>query len=408
MTDVLPRAASGAPPPPDGEQRRPVALGALLAACWAALAGVLPAAAVAIIGWFATAGGTAGGALRVGMDAWLVAHGVPIELADGRFGLTPLGLSVLPVLLLCRAGAWVGRTCEVTRIRYVVAGIAVVGAGYGGCATLVAFVSGADGAAPDLLRAFVHAALLAMVAAGSGIVAMSGHGSRLWQAAPDGVRAAVCGGAAGFVALTTGGALMVAGSLVMHWPRLTALTDGLAPGVIGLVLLLVVNLAYVPNAAVFAGAFALGPGFAVGTGTVVAPTGVGLGPVPAFPLLAALPVGEAPPTWVMGVLCLPIAAGVVSGVVAVRRFPAYGIDGAALRGGLAGAVGGLLFTGCAALAGGSAGPGRMAEVGPALLPTGVLAVSTLGIAGAVGVLGAYAWSWLRSRRGRDPVPPMSG
>ena len=46
MTDVLPRAASGAPPPPAGEQRRPAALGALLAACWAALAGVLPAAAV--------------------------------------------------------------------------------------------------------------------------------------------------------------------------------------------------------------------------------------------------------------------------------------------------------------------------------------------------------------------------
>jgi Family of unknown function (DUF6350) len=325
MTDVLARTASGSRTPPSepvGERRRPAAVGALLAACWSALAGVLPAAAVAIVGWFATTGGTASGALRVGMDAWLVAHGVPIELTGGQFGLTPLGLSVLPILLLCRAGAWVGRTCDVSRIRYVAASVVVLAAGYGGCAALVALVARTDGAVPDLLRALVHAAALAAVCGGAGIVAMSGHGTRLWQSVPEGVRATMYGGAAGFVALTTGGAVLLAASLVAHWPRLTALTDGLAPGLVGLVLLLAVNLAYVPNAAVFAGTFALGPGFAVGTGTVVAPTGVGLGQLPAFPLLAALPIGEAPPTWLMGLLSLPIAAGVVAGVVTLRRFPA--------------------------------------------------------------------------------------
>jgi Family of unknown function (DUF6350) len=400
MTDVLARTTSGSRTPPKapvGDRRRPAALGAFLAAGWAALAGVLPAAAVAVVGWFATAGGTAAGALRVGLDAWLVMHGVPVALRDGHFGLTPLALSVLPVLLLCRAGAWVGRTCDVTRIRNVVAGVAALAVGYAGCAALVALVARTEGAVPDLVRAVAHAAVLAGVAGGLGVAAMSGHGSRLWQAVPEDCRAALYGGAAGFVALTTAGALMVAASLVVHWPRLTALADGLAPGPVGLVVLLVLNLAYAPNAAIYAGAFALGPGFAVGTGTVVAPTGVGLGALPAFPLLAALPVGEAPPAWVMSFLVLPIAAGMVAGVVALRRFPAYGIDGAALRGGLAGALGGLLFTACAAAAGGSAGPGRMADIGPDLLPTSVIAVSTLGIAGAVGVLGSYAWRWLRSR-----------
>ena len=398
MTDVLSRPTGQAPRPPAGEPPRPAAVGALLAAGWAALAGVLPCAAAAVVGWFASTGGTAPWALRVGADAWLLAHGVPVELADGRLTLTPLGLSVLPVLLLCRAGAWVGRSSAVARLKHLATGVAVLAAAYGGFAALVALLAGADGASPDVTRAFLHASGVALAAGGAGLVWTSRRGSGRWRALPEELRAAVHGGLAGLLALLAIGALLVGASLAAHAGRLVDLAGGLTPGIVGAVLLLVLSLAYVPNAAVFAGAYALGPGFAVGTGTVVAPTGAALGPLPAFPLLAALPVGETSPVWAMGVLALPIGAGVVAGLVAVRRFPAYGIDTAALRGGLAGIVGGLLFTGCAALASGSAGPGRLAEVGPSLLQLGVVAVSTLGIAGAAGVLASYGWTWARSRR----------
>jgi len=57
----------------------------------------------------------------------------------------------------------------------------------------------------------------------------------------------------------------------------------------GAALLLLAQLAYVPNAIVWAIAYTLGPGFAFGTGTVVAPTGSALGAVPLFPMLAAIP-----------------------------------------------------------------------------------------------------------------------
>ena len=50
-----------------------------------------------------------------------------------------------------------------------------------------------------------------------------------------------------------------------------------------------VNAAFVPNAALFAGSFLLGPGFAVGGATLVSPGAVVLGPLPVVPLLAALP-----------------------------------------------------------------------------------------------------------------------
>src|SRR6202020_3460279 len=80
-----------------------------------------------------------------------------------------------------------------------------------------------------------------------------------------------------------------AAALATHLPEYARLSDSLEPGAVGSLLLLVTQLAYVPNAIVWAIAFTLGPGFAFGTGTTVAPTGAVLGQLPAFPLLAALP-----------------------------------------------------------------------------------------------------------------------
>ncbi len=62
----------------------------------------------------------------------------------------------------------------------------------------------------------------------------------------------------------------------------------------------------VPNAALFAGSYLLGPGFLVGTGTMVSPTLVSLGPVPMFPL-AALPDNGATPAWAAYLIAVPPA-----------------------------------------------------------------------------------------------------
>ena len=103
------------------------------------------------------------------------------------------------------------------------------------------------------------------------------------------------------------GSILSVGSLIAHLGQFRALTDTLSPGPIGSLLLLLTEIAYVPNAVVWAIAFCLGPGFAFGAGTVVAPTGAALGSLPAFPMLAALPSGHVPawlscscwpcPTW---------------------------------------------------------------------------------------------------------------
>ena len=108
-------------------------------------------------------------------------------------------------------------------------------------------------------------------------------------------------------------------------------------------------------------AYIVGPGFAVGTGTLVAPTGVQLGTVPSLPILGALPEAGPTPAWVMVVIAVPFMAGAVAGILVVRISPSPSYEGAPLWGfvcGLAtGAAAGLL----AALSGGSLGGARLSR-----------------------------------------------
>jgi hypothetical protein len=206
--------------------------------------------------------------------------------------------------------------------------------------------------------------------------------------------------------LAAAGAVLAGASLAVHLPEVKAASDALAPGVGGAALLLLAQLAYIPNAIIWAVAYALGPGFAFGTGTVVAPTGSALGAVPVFPMLAALPTGigsagarPGGPGWVpVAVLVLPYLAGIFAGVVTVRIAPTPVIEAAALWGFAAGASAGLLAGLAAAFAGGPLGNGRLASVGPSGFQVGLVAILELGITAA---LSAAAANWLILRRAQS-------
>src|SRR6516225_6082919 len=119
-------------------------------------------------------------------------------------------------------------------------------------------------------------------------------------------------------------ALCAGGLGAAHLHEFGSLNDALGAGAVGSVLLLLAQLAYVPNAVIWAVCFTLGPGFAFGTGTVVAPTGAALGPLPMFPMLAAMPSGAHPlvPGFVsVAMLIVPYLAGVFGGLLLVRAAP---------------------------------------------------------------------------------------
>ncbi len=119
-----------------------------------------------------------------------------------------------------------------------------------------------------------------------------------------------------------------------------------------------------PNAVVFTGAYLLGPGFTVGVGTLVSPALVSLGPVPMFPLLAALPDDGPTPAWTAYVVLLPPLVAALAAAWAQRRNPTLRWEEGALRGCVGGVIAGVLLGALALVAGGAVGPGRMADIGP--------------------------------------------
>jgi hypothetical protein len=78
-------------------------------------------------------------------------------------------------------------------------------------------------------------------------------------------------------------------SLALQFSVLNNLITVLQPGIFGGILLLILVIATIPNMAISALAYLLGPGFAIGSGTLVNPAVHRIGEIPAFPLLAAIP-----------------------------------------------------------------------------------------------------------------------
>ncbi|HZB49928.1 MAG TPA: DUF6350 family protein, partial [Mycobacteriales bacterium] len=387
MTDLL----RGRPRPtrqrPDPVAPAPsVVLHGALAALAAALSGLAVLAAVVLIAWVADArsGSSGADAVRTAADAWLLAHGGGLSLPGGRVAGVPLGLTLLAAGLLHRAGASLARATEVVGLRAAGRATGALAVVYGLTAAAVARIAATPDAAAGAVLAGLGATLLAGLAGGVGVIRGAGLTDRLRALLPARVPALASAAGAAVLALLAAGLLLVLVSLGVHAGRAGELTGALDAGVVGTVVLVVGCVLLLPNAALWATAYAAGPGFAVGVGTGVSPFSAVLGPVPAFPLLAALPQDGTPPPAVRAVLLLPVLAGVVAGVVLVRALPpepAVGTlprmartAGWGLAAGLAAAATLALL---AALAGARLGDGYLAAIGPS--PWRVLLALTLEI-----------------------------
>ena len=88
--------------------------------------------------------------------------------------------------------------------------------------------------------------------------------------------------------------LLVMASLFAHWRVLIDLDTVIGPGIIGGILFLLIQILYLPNAALFALSYLLGVGFHLGSGTLISPAHFTLREIPALPILSSLPTGEHP------------------------------------------------------------------------------------------------------------------
>ncbi|WP_256921048.1 cell division protein PerM [Streptomyces hilarionis] len=398
-----------------------------------------------------------GGALHVAAALWLLAHGAELVRVDtlsgvpAPVGVSPLLLLALPVWLVRRAARDVveggdgedgGADVDVrvsggTAWAGVVAGYLAVGSG-------VACYAGAGGALrPSWGWTAVCVPAVAVLAAGAGVWSALGRPGEpvdgVLVALPRGLRRLLLGAdarerlgaagraaGAGAVVLVGGGALLVAVSSVWHLGSARAAFLQLTEGWSGRFAVLLLCVALVPNAAVWAAAYALGPGYALGVGHAVAPMSPAPAPLlPPFPLLAAVPEagGGAPWAWATG--AVPFAAAVTVGVFVARAARASGSPASSgsspaaggsgwSRGRTAGAVllagvgCGLLMGALAGLAGGPLGVAALARFGPVWWQVGGAASLWVVGLGTPVALGVRGWGVLRRRRASAGEAERSG
>ncbi|NXY94625.1 hypothetical protein HYE82_09510 [Streptomyces sp. BR123] len=444
MTQLTGRRAPLRPGPRHAAARRrrrsPEAAACVLGGALAAGLGLGFLAVLVIVLWISSPypDSGPGGALHLAAGLWLLAHGTELVRYDtlsgvpAPVGVTPLLLIVLPALLMRRAGRLgsasgdAGAEAEGTGAHAGGGNGGGHGGGPGGglpasavfsavlcgylCVGSFATVYAADGPMPaDPLSAAWHVPLVAVLAAGAGVWAAKGRPfGPLPPRVPAAVRRAVArpryavalrAGAAGTLALTAGGALLVGLSLAWHGPEVEdgflALTDVWS----GRFAVLLLTLALLPNAMVWGAAYALGPGFSLGGGVSATPLGFAGSPaLPDFPLLAALPPQGPGTLLTCATAVVPVAAGLVVGWFAVRRPREVSYGETALTAALGALACGLAAAGLAAASGGPLGSGELAHFGPVWWATGAAAFAWTLLPAVPLAISVHAWRMRPVRR----------
>ncbi len=394
---------------------RPMLMAGGVAALAAAGGGLAVLATLTLIGWITAPhvglGGGLAGALRSAGLLWLVAHHVEVTVHGvGRIGLLPLGLVLLPAVLIERAGRWMTREGHVAGLLEVGPAAMSIALPYALFTGAVALASGTSVATPSLWQAVMMGFLIALLAGGFGAARCLAPWRKLAGRVPPRPRSVLLGMVAALALLAGFGALLDAISLMVHLSAYKQAVAALNPGIFGSVLLLLASLCYLPNSVIWAIAYMLGPGFSFGIGTAVSPSGSALGAVPAFPMLAALPVGSraAFPPWLgFFVLVMPYLAGALAGLMTVRIAPTPSLEAAPLWGLVTGTLTAVVIGFGAKFSGGPLGAGRLAAVGPSGGEVGLVAVLEVGVT-AARVAGAANWLIIRHHIRRHTAAQADG
>lgn len=368
-----------------------------IAVAWMVATSLVPLIFLVLVGWLASGlVGGIGDPFRLSVNIWLSAHGVPLELATGSLTLHPLGVTVVVLALLWRGGRWAGRSAAPPTFAAAGRLAALLAIGYGGATTVLAVAGTGPAARPDVVVAAIAGVGLAAVVGGLGVLSGAALLPRVRERIPLVWRIALDTGAAAALVLAGLAALLLAGVLVVRRGPAYDIAASVSPDATGWPLLLLLNAALVPNAVLAVLAYATGPGFAVGVGTSVTLGGSELGPLPPLSILAAVPGSAAPPPAAYAVLLIPVVAGIVAGLLAVRRSGTLRPELCALAGLAAGGVAGVLTMAAAWAGSGGLGTGQLSTFGATAWMVGAA------VAVEVGVVAA-ATAWVACPRGRSAL-----
>jgi hypothetical protein len=418
MTALLPdrETRSAAEVRHDLRHRRPLVLLAGLAGVLAAGATLMVCLAVGVTGWFLTDAGAHGAprdGLRTGALAWLMGHGSGVHVEGVLVTAMPLGITLACAWVVWRTAYRLGdsvsghgpdadRIADGERDWTVPVASLFFLVGYVVTAVLTGSVASTPETRPDVSHVVLWSVLMCGALGAPAIAAGSGRAAIWGSFLPASLVASLVAARSVLTTWLWVSLAFLLGALVLDTGTALNLVSQLGTDGPATVLLALVSLLLVPNGLLLSGAYLLGPGFAVGVGTVVSPAEVSVGALPVFPMLAALPDSGPTPGWTAWlVLVPPIVAG-LGAVRAQRRRPTLRYEEGALHGCAGGMLAGLAFALLASLAGGRVGPGRMTDVGADLLPVLLHAVTSFGIGGLLGGL-ALTW-WQRASEASASEP----
>lgn len=359
-----------------------------------------------VLAWRASPldGSDAGDAVAVGASMWLLSGGARLQSGPVVVAFTPLLLLAL-LVLLARLGAREAMvqvsTADDHRLGLLPRALAdALGSWLAGyvLVVIVGWVVAARGAFPPLpVSMLLPALLLPVVAAALALRPVVADdpdvlGPRLAVRVPDALRRGVGAGVAGVWLLLGAGLLVIFGALVLSWPQVQAVRADLAPTGAGAFVLDGLQVAALPNLALWVLSLLAGPGFSVVEGASVTWSGTTSGLLPMVPFLGALPQPGPFPA-VVGVVSLLVVLGCGAwvGGRALRSIARLSRVRTKLAVATAACATTAVLVGLLdALAGGSLGQFRLASVGaPAVPLVGLLFVELL--AGAVVAVLRDAW-----------------
>lgn len=356
---------------------------AVVAAGWLLMAGA------SLLGWVNAPETELTSALQLATQVLVLAFGAPVVIGGQAVSLTPLTLTLAMVLLGQPVAAMAARqlaqrqaTADDTGALWVdgqalvfrVAGtFALVQA-----ATLL-FVGMTVDEGANAWQAGLGGLVVGALAGVWGASRAIGHDPRrnwpAWlRAVPEAMGSAL-------LLCVAGGAAVIGSTLFLNQDRVAAIHDTLQPDLAGTILLVVVQLLYLPNLVLWGTAWALGGGITLGDGSLLNLNVTDVGFLPAIPVLGGIPEPGLAPGTTFAWLLVGVAAGILAAVLVVARRPRARFDETAAAGGLSGVAAGLLVVLLCSGSSGGLGAARLSHMGPELLDLLIVAPSILGLSG---------------------------
>ena len=249
---------------------------------------LLPFSFISLVAW-ATAGSASGSTtdpIRGAVWIWLGAHHIPFQLALPPTGIAgyltylPIGGVILPIFAIRSAfnraiDRLQGDFHDINGVRTIYSLFYTI------IVTALAYLTASPTVTPQWYLAPIFAFFIS-------ITATLTCGQRIAISAPVILASRI-------MAIIVGTFMVVVGILIFtNFAQVKVLTVALQPGIFGGALLLLLNILYLPNAAISLASYVAGSGFATGAGTLISPWWYHSDQLPVFPLLGILPTQRHP------------------------------------------------------------------------------------------------------------------